>query len=1068
MSTKSYSLFPSFLKMLIFSALALFVLQARAVGKLWLPESAVASVEVIMPAGEKSPGLDLAKQALINGWQDPENTRIELKLSRDKQLSDQGFSLSPGRITAQTAQGLLYGAYEYLRRQQTGLTLELPFSNPSYQRRLLNHWDNLDGSVERGYAGHSIFWKGRHQPEPTAEDRERWRTYAALNASIGINGAVLNNVNASPEMLSLPVLKRAAAIASELRPYGIVSYLSINFSTPISLAGLKTADPLDPEVIDWWRAKISEIYSLIPDFGGFLVKASSEGLPGPGDFGRSHAEGANMLAGLLKPYQGIVMWRAFVYKPDNSDRAKQAYEEFMPLDGQFSDNVIIQVKNGPIDFQPREPFSPLFGALQKTAVMPELQITQEYLGQEHQLAFLGGLWEECLQSDTWQKGPGSTVARCTDGSLFNQSLTAIAGVSNIGSDSNWCGHPFAAANWYAFGRLAWDNSASASEIAEEWLRLTFKPTQASEKILTSDENPSSDRNPGAEPNRSPKEDPALNHAGEEWEKEFLQPVLSMMLQSREAMVNYMMPLGLHHLFALDHHYGPEPWYEAPGQRKDWTPPYYHQADAKGLGFDRSSGGSNAVAQYREPLRSQFDNAATCPENLLLWFHHLPWDYRLQNGLSLWEELCLRYDAGLQEARRFRLVWDSVESWVDSELFIQVQAKLRRQARDAQVWKDACLLYFQSINQLPFPEEMERPVHDLEALKKISLSEATKGLFLMGVAVNSPQTRGARPAEAEQISKHFNAIVPENCMKSAVIHPEEHRYSFEASDRMVAFGENNAQVITGHCLIWHSQLAPWFCVDEQAKPVSAEVLKSRMREHIFTIMTRYKGRIKGYDVVNEAFEDNGSYRNSPFYQILGKDFIRLAFEYAHQADPEAELYYNDYNMANPAKCDAVVRMVEELKAAGCRIDGVGMQAHVHLDDPSAAAFETSILKLATAGVKVLITEWDISILPNPYRHTGANIADRFAYSDQTDPYRKGVPEEVMKAWEHRVTELFALFLKHHEHIDRITLWGLNDGNSWRNNFPIRGRKDYALLFGRDNQPKAVVQQMIELSLEAKSK
>ncbi len=350
----------------------------------------------------------------------------------------------------------------------------------------------------------------------------------------------------------------------------------------------------------------------------------------------------------------------------------------------------------------------------------------------------------------------------------------------------------------------------------------------------------------------------------------------------------------------------------------------------------------------------------------------------------------------------------------------------------------------------------------------TLRQATEDLFLIGVAVNNPQTRGARPAEAEQISRHFSAIVPENCMKSAEIHPEEHRYNFEATDQMLAFGENNRQVVTGHCLIWHSQLARWFCVDEQGEPVSAEVLKSRMREHIFSIMTRYKGRIKGYDVVNEAFEDNGTYRNSPFYRILGKDFIRLAFEYAHQADPEAELYYNDYNMANPVKCDAVVKMVEELKAAGCRIDAVGMQGHVHMDEPSVEAFETSILKLAATGVKVLITEWDISILPNPYRHTGANIADRFVYSTQNDPYREGIPDEVMKAWEQRVTELFALFLKHHRHIDRVTLWGLNDDNSWRNNFPVRGRKDYPLLFDRDNQPKAVVQQMIELALKAKTK
>lgn len=694
-----------YLCLLIMLTTSSFGLPASTNRELWLPDSAWSVVQVKMPAGKDSPTLKLAKQALIEGWHDQDNTAIKLTISRDKRLTDEGFKLSPGCISAKTHLGLLYGVYEYLRRQQIRAPLDLPFSNPSYQRRILNHWDNLDGSVERGYAGRSIFWKGKNQLEPTKEDRERWRTYARANASIGINGAVLNNVNASPEILSLPVLRRAAAIADELRPYGITTYLSINFSTPVLLGGLKNADPLDRSVIDWWQTKIKEIYSLIPDFGGFLVKASSEGLPGPGDYGRTHAQGANMLAGLLKPYHGIVMWRAFVYKPDSYDRAKQAYEEFVPMDGQFSDNVILQIKNGPIDFQPREPLSPLFGALQKTAIMPELQITQEYLGQQHQLAFLAGLWEECLQSDTYQQGLGSTVARCTDGSLFPRSLTAIAGVSNIGTDSNWCGHPFAVANWYAFGRLAWDNSATASDIAGEWLRLTFKSTQASYW------------NPASDENATFNENPASNQKNSDWEKEFFEPVLAMMLQSRETMVNYMMPLGLHHLFAFGHHYGPGPWYDAPGQRKDWTPPYYHQADAYGLGFDRSSTGSNAVEQYREPLRSLYNNPATCPENLLLWFHHLPWQYSLKNGLSLWEELCRRYDAGLREVHRYQLVWDSVENWVDSELFHLVQAKLSRQAGDARVWKDACLLYFQSINLLPFPDDMEKPVHDLEVLKK---------------------------------------------------------------------------------------------------------------------------------------------------------------------------------------------------------------------------------------------------------------------------------------------------------------------------------------------------------------
>ena len=525
-----------------------------------------------------------------------------------------------------------------MRRQQTGQPIGEEIFNPSYEYRVLNHWDNLDGSIERGYAGRSIFWRKENPFVVTENDKMLWQEYARANASIGINGAVLDNVNASPLILSDEYLERVKAIAGVLRPYGMKTYLSVKFSSPSLVGGLKTSDPLNPEVIKWWKDKVKEIYNKIPDFGGFLVKASSEGQPGPQDYGRSHADGANMMADAFKPYGGIVMWRAFVYNPNDKDRAKQAYTEFMPLDGQFRDNVIIQVKNGPVDFQPREPFSPLFGAMKKTSVMPELQITQEYLGHSIHLVFLAPMWEECLQSDTYQEGTGSTVARCTDGSIYPQKHTAFAGVSNIGLDSNWCGHPFAQANWYAFGRLAWNNHLTSEKIADEWIKLTFYQA------------PSGDNKPAG--------------FSTDWTEHFLLPVKQMMLQSREAAVNYMMPLGFHHIFSANEHYGPGPWWAPTRVRKDWTPPYYHQADSAGVGFDRSQTGSDAVSQYHEPLNSQYNDVKTCPEIYLLWFHHLPWDYKMKSGRTLWDEICYHYDTGVKQVREFQIVWDKVKPYVD--------------------------------------------------------------------------------------------------------------------------------------------------------------------------------------------------------------------------------------------------------------------------------------------------------------------------------------------------------------------------------------------------------------------
>ena len=580
-------------------------------------------------------------------------------LKRQKGMAKEGYAIKNqgGKtiITAASDAGLLYGAYHLLRLQATGqATTSLDINEkPFYDLRILNHWDNPNGTVERGFAGRSIFLN----PDP-----ERMKTYGRANASVGINGTVLNNVNASPQALSAESLQKAKAIADQLRPFGIRVYLSINFASPIRLGGLKTADPLNTEVIGWWKDKVNEIYKIIPDFGGFLVKANSEGEPGPQDFGRTHADGANMLANALKPHNGVVMWRAFVYKPQSSDRANQAYDEFMPLDGQFADNVIIQVKNGPIDFQPREPYSPLFTAMKKTPMMVEFQLTQEYLGAANHLVYLAPLWQEFF---TFVK-PGS--------------IKAMAGVANIGDDTNWCGHHFAQANWYTFGRTAWNPSLSPKDIAEEWLTQTFTN-----------------------------------------QPQFIAAMSQVMMDSREACVNYMMPLGLHHIFAGNHHYGPEPWYSPRGVRADWTPPYYHKADNIGLGFDRTLKGSANVKQYTEELCRLYNDINTCPENLLTWFHHVPWDHRMKSGRTFWDELCHKYDDGVREARHFLVVWDAMQSYVDSQRFDEIQRKLRIQARDSEWWRDACLLYFQTFAHRPIPQDMEHPVHNLDEMMKFRIN-----------------------------------------------------------------------------------------------------------------------------------------------------------------------------------------------------------------------------------------------------------------------------------------------------------------------------------------------------------
>ncbi len=587
-------------------------------------------------------------------------------------------------IAANSDAGVLYGAFHFLRLAQTrqalsGLDI---LSQPRTRVRVLDHWDNLDGHVERGYAGQSI-WDWHKLPgwlDP------RYTDYARACASVGINGSVLTNVNANATSLTPAYLEKAAALAGVFRPYGVRVYLTARFSAPIELGGLKTADPLDPAVRAWWTAKVDEIYRYIPDFGGFLVKANSEGQPGPQDYRRTHADGANMLAAALAPHGGIVMWRAFVYSSEvTDDRARQAYAEFVPLDGKFADNVLVQVKNGPIDFQPREPFHPLFGAMPKTPLMMEFQITKEYLGFATHLAYLAPMWEEALDADTQVKGAGSTVARVIDGTLHGYRQTGMAGVANIGSDRNWSGSHFDQANWYAFGRLAWDPGADSQRIAEDWVRMTFSNDAA-----------------------------------------FVNPVVGMMLGSREAVVDYMTPLGLAHLMDTGHHYGPGPWVRDLS-RPEWNPAYYHRADAGGIGFARGppgkNKGSNATAQYSPKVAARFADPKKTPENLLLWFHHLSWDHRMPSGRTLWDELVFRYDHGVEVVSQMRQAWNAQSGRVDAERFAQVAAFLAIQEQEAKWWRDACIAYFQSVSKRPLPAGAAPPAHPLEYYQSLKFPYA---------------------------------------------------------------------------------------------------------------------------------------------------------------------------------------------------------------------------------------------------------------------------------------------------------------------------------------------------------
>lgn len=662
---------------LLFTVLTSLHVSAQSDGsQLWLGKQYANSCQVISQLPDDATA-KIAKQELENNWR---GKNVELKIDKSLNLGEgyniyarpvqQGDNIQyEATITASNPIGLLYGAYELIRLQNTdayntGSGNQQNFSKaidetekPKVSLRILNHWDNLDGSIERGYAGKSIFkWEeiklGKNGKGGSISKslHDRLITYAHANASLGINGSVLNNVNASPKMMTAEYINKVKIIANILRPYGIRVYLSINFASPMALGYTKTADPLDKKVQQWWKKKAKEIYTTIPDFGGFLVKANSEGQPGPGDYHRTHADGANMLADAVKPYGGIIMWRSFVYGANHKgeDRVKQAVSEFKGMDGKFRDNVILQSKNGPLDFQPREPYAPIFDNIKQTPQIAELQITQEYLGQSKHLTYLAPMWKEFF------------------GFVNPDRLVGISGVANIGDDANWCGHPFSQANWYAFGRLAWNPSLTAEEIAHEWLVQTY----------------------------------------ENQDEKFTKPVEMMMMTSREACVNYMMPLGLHHIFKFDHHYGPEPDGFIASYPLEWCPVYYHKADAQGVGFDRSSKGTDAVGQYPEPYRSMYDNIATCPEEYLLWFHHVPWTYKMKSGSTLWQELCMKYNMGVAMVEVYRDFWHTSakqymkgheQEWQHTDSLLNVQLE------NAKEWRNTCLKYFQTFSKMKIYE-----------------------------------------------------------------------------------------------------------------------------------------------------------------------------------------------------------------------------------------------------------------------------------------------------------------------------------------------------------------------------
>ena len=643
--------------------------------------AATTSIVLATPTGAESPTIAAARDELTTAFRGllGIDANIHLTIAQsEKPLGSEEFTLVSGKgtviITGGSDVSVLYGSFDLLRRLQLaqpidGLALR---EAPKISRRMLNHWDNLNGTIERGYAGRSL-WKWDELPEKLDP---RYRDYARALASLGLNGTVPVNVNANIQFLTPEYLKKIAALANVFRPYGIRVYLTARYSSPMELGKLPNADPLDAAVIKWWHDKADEIYALVPDFGGFLIKANSEGQPGPQSYQRTHADGANLLADAVAPHGGIVIWRAFVYDAKVADdRAKQAYNEFVPLDGKFRENVVVQVKNGPIDFMPREPFHPLFGAMPKTSLALEVQITQEYLGGSTELCYLAPMWKDVLDADTFRPRPGSTVAHVIDGTIDHHALTVIAGVANTGSDRNWSGNQLAPANWYAFGRLAWDPALTSAQIAEEWTRQTFSNDSRAVSTLV--------------------------------------PIL---MASREAVVNYSMPLGLHHIMARGHHQGPGPWVNV--GRADQTSVYFHKADEQGVGFDRTATGSNAIGQYASEAGSQWADLATCPDEYLLWFHRLPWDYKMRSGKTLWTEIALHYQHGIDTVRGWKKSWENLRGVIDDERFTATQKLLDRQEHEARIWRDVCTQYFATFSKLPLPSEYESPEHPLDYYRKL--------------------------------------------------------------------------------------------------------------------------------------------------------------------------------------------------------------------------------------------------------------------------------------------------------------------------------------------------------------
>jgi len=563
-------------------------------------------------------------------------------------------------ITAANDRGVLYGVFAFLRKVGLGEAVKQLDERqvPYAPIRWTNEWNNLDGSIERGYGGRSIFFEG----DNVRSDLGPVRDYARLLASLGINGCTISNVNANPRVITTEFLPQLVRVAEVFRPWGIRLSVAVDFSSPRRIGGLDTFDPLDARVVQWWKDKVDEIYRAVPDFGGIVVKADSEGRLGPSAYGRSHADATNVIARALKPHGGLIFYRGFVYdhKMDwrnlKNDRARAAYDNFKPLDGQFEDNAVIQIKNGPIDFQVREPASPLFGTLEKTNQVVELQITQEYLGQQRHLCYLPPMWKEVLDFDLQAKGAGTPMKALVAGKTFQRPLGGFVGVSNVGRDQNWLGHHLAMANLYGFGRLAWNPDLSARQIAEEWTRLTF------------------------------------SH-----DKRVVDTIVAMQLGSWRTYENYSGPLGAQTLTDITGpHFGPA--VEA-SERNGWG--QWHRADEKGIGMDRTvATGTGFIGQFRPAVAKTYESLKDCPDELLLWMHHVPYTHVLHSGKTVIQHIYDTHYQGAQEAEGFVTQWKSLKGLVDDERYREVLTRLEYQAGHAQVWRDAVSSWFLKTSGIP--------------------------------------------------------------------------------------------------------------------------------------------------------------------------------------------------------------------------------------------------------------------------------------------------------------------------------------------------------------------------------